>query len=488
MNNKLKFLFSIILTFLMVTFSYAAEWQIVGPRALGMGGAYVAVVNDSTAAYWNPAAFGFYSKKDIKRYEKKKFGLGIGVGAGYSVHNDLGDKIDDILDYDYDKVSNDISNGVLSAENLHDYIQIINNVNKITDKDAVVFKANGFLASRIKHFGIGIFALGNIAAVPIIDLKNIAVDSNDNNIIDSLANISGDNNYDVLSSSQANDLIAKISSLTGWDSTKAQSYVQALDDALRDNNITPTQEEIDAAYKVAEIAAEAQTGGSFDNNTSKIQFEGLIYYEIPISYGYAINNKLAIGGNVKFMKGRYYQTYVSLYDDDNDNDLFEKADEDYTESNAFGLDLGIMFKPNNLITLGIVGKNLNTPKFDKPNGGDYDLDPSARAGVAITPFSWLTLAADIDLTENDTNIRDYKSRNLGLGAEISIFKFLDLRAGMYKNLAESDIGNVYTAGLGINLYLFRLDAGISFSQDTATVDGNDYPEEVKAEVALTIDF
>ena len=46
------------LTMLSAT-AQAGEWQILGPRALGMGGAHVAVASDAHANYWNPAAYGF---------------------------------------------------------------------------------------------------------------------------------------------------------------------------------------------------------------------------------------------------------------------------------------------------------------------------------------------------------------------------------------------------------------------------------------------
>jgi len=483
-----KFFLSLMLILPLIV--SAAEWQIVGPRALGMGGAYVAVVNDSTAAYWNPAAFGFYKTKDVRKYEDRDFGLGVGVGAGYSIHNNLGEKIDNILNYDYDAISNDIKNDGISISNLYDYVNLINNVAKITDKDAVVFKANGYVASRIGHFGVGVYALGNIAALPILDLQNINVNSNYNNTIESLSKmITYDGNFSVLTPLQQKELIDTISSFTNWSPEYAENFVKAIDESLSANGISSIDEETyNAVINTAKIASNAQTGGSYDENESKIKFSGLIYYEVPISYGYAINKNFSLGANVKFMKGRYYESYVSLYDDENDNDLFDKAKDDYEESNTFGIDAGAMYKLGNTVTLGVVGRNLNTPKFDKPFGGEYELEPQARGGVAFTPFSWLTLAADVDLIENDTNINGYKSQNVAFGAELELLKFLALRGGYYKNLSESDIDGVYTVGLGLNLYLLRLDAGLAFSDKTSKVDGNDIPNEVKAEVALSFEF
>ena len=72
----------------------AAGFAIVGPRALGMGGAHVAVVDDATAMYWNPAA--------IAAYNTLKFQLPLGVQV--VEHNDIIDTLSDIDDVlgDYD--------------------------------------------------------------------------------------------------------------------------------------------------------------------------------------------------------------------------------------------------------------------------------------------------------------------------------------------------------------------------------------------------
>jgi len=66
----------------------AEPFAVVGPRALGMGGASVAAVNDSTAVYWNPAALAHFRKVDIR----------IPVSAGAQDHIGLRDKQDRIKD------------------------------------------------------------------------------------------------------------------------------------------------------------------------------------------------------------------------------------------------------------------------------------------------------------------------------------------------------------------------------------------------------
>lgn len=49
----------------------------VGARALGMGGAFVAVADDSTAPHWNPAGLGWMEEKQIGFMHTNKHGLGL---------------------------------------------------------------------------------------------------------------------------------------------------------------------------------------------------------------------------------------------------------------------------------------------------------------------------------------------------------------------------------------------------------------------------
>lgn len=54
---------------------YAGEFLSIGigGRALGMGGAYVAVANDITGTYWNPAALGLLNYPEISLMHDEKF-------------------------------------------------------------------------------------------------------------------------------------------------------------------------------------------------------------------------------------------------------------------------------------------------------------------------------------------------------------------------------------------------------------------------------
>ncbi|MEN8194150.1 MAG: long chain fatty acid transport protein, partial [Bacteroidota bacterium] len=57
MNKFRTALISLVLIFAVSTSAFANGLSLnsVGPKALGMGGAFVGLANDGTAIYWNPA-------------------------------------------------------------------------------------------------------------------------------------------------------------------------------------------------------------------------------------------------------------------------------------------------------------------------------------------------------------------------------------------------------------------------------------------------
>ena len=230
-----------------------------------------------------------------------------------------------------------------------------------------------------------------------------------------------------------------------------------------------------------------------ENNESVLLFKGIAIAEIPVTYGYSITEDLALGTTIKYMKARVYNQEVSVFDTEF-SDALSDATEDYMESQNFGIDLGLLYRFGDDLRVGLVGHNLNSPAFDMKSlsGGTDKIKEKAqlRGGIAYKPLSFVTLAMDYDLTKNDTTIPsgNYKSQNLGGGIEINLLKILQLRAGAYKNLAKDDIGPVYTAGLGLNLWLIKIDLGASLSADTTTVDEDEIPKEVRAELALSALF
>jgi hypothetical protein len=474
--------------------SHAEQWQIVGPRALGMGGAHVAVVNDASASYWNPAAYGFFGRQTETKDEHndKLWGVHLHAGAGISLYENVAEEVDDVLEYDPDELADKAATGSITQTDLDDLVQLTAKI-KDLDKDDIGLIANSDvgLNIRYKHFGIGVISLGEIAATdPSVDTLNLGIYGADaaqainKLLIDPAATPAG-----VLTTEQRTQLVGTIAGLTNWSTTTAEVYVNNLDQALLQGGVAAVPDEvIDAAIDVAKVAndlvGDPTSGGNLQDNSSNFLFRGANVIEVPLTYGYALNDNFSLGGNLKFMRARVYHTAVRIFDKEEDGFL-EEAYDDYKESNYFGIDLGGLIKYKNL-RFGMTGRNLNQPKFDYAGPGDYKLNPQLRAGLAYMPTDWLTLAFDGDVIANKTPLSGHDSQNMGGGVELVLWKFLALRGGAYTNLAENGI--IYTAGLGVDMFGFNLDIGAGISDSRTEFDGEKIPEQARAELAVSLQY
>jgi hypothetical protein len=169
---------------------------------------------------------------------------------------------------------------------------------------------------------------------------------------------------------------------------------------------------------------------------------------------------------------------------DSIQDDIEDAQQDAT---SWGVDVGLAFRPSVVrgFTVGLAAKNLNTPSFDTVTDGTLKVQPQVRAGLAFDPPGrWLTLAADVDLTANETLLSNVNAQYAGAGLNIHPFSWLCLRGGAMVNLAEADDGLIWTAGLGIGLKWFQVDVAGQYSTETSTINEDEAPRYFRGEVAL----
>ena len=201
---------------------------------------------------------------------------------------------------------------------------------------------------------------------------------------------------------------------------------------------------------------------------------GLEARQVAFSYAHAFSDKMfSFGVTGKILQGAAYNgsttltggTEVSITDN------FGKA----AISTAFGIDAGAIYRPSSWLRFAIVAKDINQPTFDTPGGGELKLGPQVRGGVALNPYSSLTLTADVDATSNKTFVPGIKSQVLSLGAEQTIFsEFLSFRVGAFKNMKDAGTPFTPTAGLGLRWFAFRADVGggYDFREEGALVSGS----------------
>jgi hypothetical protein len=227
---------------------------------------------------------------------------------------------------------------------------------------------------------------------------------------------------------------------------------------------------------------------AIDQGLTYVQLNGLAYVEIPVSYGHKFRTGLGdinLGGSLKIMPG--YTIEHPLKIDSGSEEIDDDLDKSKKQDTSFGVDFGVLYKPSVLsgLSLGIVGKNLNTPEFDTISGGTMDVEPQVRAGLAYDLLGErLTLAVDADLSKNETFIPEYDSQYVGGGVRFQPFSWFSIRGGAMANFAESSEGTIFTAGLGLGVKWLSIDIAGQFSSEEVVIDDNKVPRYGKVQLTL----
>jgi F plasmid transfer operon, TraF, protein len=525
---------------------YAQESFSVGPRHLGMGGTGVATADDVPAQYYNPAAYGFFSYQaprsnppaamsppsvppagpapepasaeqggqltppptqavtnaeplpseqdndlpsrfDNNALYRKDFGFAVDFSFGARIHKDFVDHVDTLRKFYDDGTFDSIGGTGFSSSTQAEtdakakaFVEIVNALSNLQDPDnAMSIDMNTGVAARIGHFGLGVRAFSQVAArLQSLDFANLGLGGL-GDLDSQLGSITAPGSGSVLTTAQQNQLqLAGISAgnVTTIDQLAAQAGIST----------DQTQALVDALTIVV-----GGGGGTLDNNTTAARIYGAGIMEIPLTFGYALNEHFAIGGNLKGMIGRVYGSDVLIFKDDAIDQL-NNARDNYKQTVTWGIDLSVMYRMR-MLQLGLTARNLNAPSFEGPTVGlikynDYTLDPAVTAGVAFIPYETLSFAVDLDLTTNESILNNYDTQMLRLGGEWDIFRILALRAGYSMNLAEDDIGALVHAGVGINLWAIRFDVAGAMALETTTYDGSEVPREARLSAQLAVDF
>ncbi len=168
---------------------------------------------------------------------------------------------------------------------------------------------------------------------------------------------------------------------------------------------------------------------------------GLEARQVAFSYAYAFSDKtFSVGVTGKIHSRRRLQRkHDHLHGGGSDSQLRTTLGKP-TISTAFGIDVGAIYRPSSWLRFGVVAKDINQPTFDAPGGEELKLSPQVRGGVAVNPYSSLTLTADVDATSNKTFVPGVKSQVLSLGVEQTILsEFLSFRVGAFKNMKDAGI-------------------------------------------------
>ena len=418
-----KILLSFVASACVASLSSAMEFQVLGAKAASMGGAGIATSPSSLAAYNNPA---------LLANNPEKFSIHLGAGIGLK-DTGAGKAIGDLSDLDFSGVS-DLVDGNAENATVDQINTLLQAKDIIAGMDGTGFQINptADLGLSFGSFGTGLFGTSDIGGVANVDPTHTAL---------IFEGSTPGTYYDITSGTPV------LSDLTAYNATSIQYAI--------------------------------------DNGTTNVDVVGLAVYEIPLAYGHAFDTgygSLSLGGALKYMKGKSFYKSVKL-DDDN---AMDNINDNAVDSSTFGIDLGLAFKPTKVenLTVALVGKNLNTPSFDKIGGGEYEIKPAVRAGGAYKVNEWAELAMDVDLTENESLV-GYNTRYIGGGANFDL-SALELNVGLMKNIASNDeAGVIYTAGLATGPDWLHFELSAQMASKKGEVDGTSYPKQAMVNFAIS---
>ncbi len=511
---KKFFCFALIFLVSATANSYADKWQTVGTRAMGMGGAGVAVAYGTDAQYYNPALL---ANPDYNS------NISLNVNAEIKTTDKvltLIDKINQMV-HQYKDVADKIANNdYASATDMMSIFDALIALQELNLKNiGAVAGVNAGLASKLGKLTVSVRSYGSSGIIPIIDKKNIGLvtpknglninnfDSPDTDEKQDAANII----KETLDKFDLTDSVANLFNLSGISSQELANAIVNMTDASNS-----TVEEIkEMADTIAEDFPKMETllkdllSGNYKDNESQVLIDAGIFTEVSAGCGFQILEGLQVGGNIKYIQGQMGQAGIMILKDDQKVARAEwDAFKDTKASNQISFDLGAFLDISKFTgkdiflnpKFGITARNINNPYFERPEkpsdselkwiGDKYYLGNQLRAGLAINPIEKLTIACDLDLLKNKTFVEGFDSQELSLGVEYLLLNSravaLPLRAGISKNISESKTDIEYTLGTGIHTFGFCFEIAAGMSSNTTVLDGNEIPSS--ASLALNLSY
>jgi hypothetical protein len=489
---------------------FAEQWQVLGTRPMGMGGAFVAVAQGPIAQYWNPAG--------LVKSSANVSGMDIHAGADAEFTGDLIKNASEIgkMAPSFKGTQTAQRGGTaMNAGQMAAFAKTVTLMSKMNKPGTgALVEAAGGANFKFSKVALSVNNFVSIGLNPYIDTTNIGLSANAgagitgvkmngatttdpadtttrDKIAGAITTIGYNNLQTLICGSAPNCLTTQNGGIINPTTLANALYNQALASGQTPAQITASANEM-AAYApgAAPLIAAASSGASYTNNNSNLTVAGASFMEVAAGYAWNKDNwlkGLSVGGNVKMVNGRTTVTTFKFLADSKTSNAFTLKDMKSSWQPA--VDLGLLWNvrtkyPNAPLRprVGLVMRNINSPSFATTSGSKYKLNRQARLGFALNPAKFWTIAMDMDVTKNKTAVTGFNSRELALGTEINIVNRkafnIPLRAGIISNLAEKSSKMAYTVGTGLNLLFMHFDVSGVVSSEKTQLEDKSIPTKV----------
>jgi hypothetical protein len=434
----------------------AEEWQVLGARYHGLGGAGVALAFEADAADWNPGTLAF-----SPRTEEVSLRGGLSAASEGEFLDHAARAVDFVdrtrLD---DSIRNLRGGGELSEEELRNALRLaVVHAPPLTSNDQGGHTSvDSGMALRRGRFVLTGRAYGFAGVDPSLDLRSFSLGAA-GIFAEQLVGGGADRSDEFRNPGSASLASALVVANPQLTTEQAQELVFQAEQARINTGSR-------SARRALLQIASGLNGGA-PALSSGVSVRGLYVKQLGFAYGVPlIEDVLGLGVQLKYMHGTTHAEFIGV---DASGDTERSGRSPRRRSRELGLDVGLLYQPQPWLRLGISARNVNSPQFKVVSGQErIRLDPQVRFGVAIELTPRLRFATDLDLTRNSfETMGGVNSQIVASGLEYrTSFKrlSLDLRGGMYRNLVSGlDDHLTLTFGLGLHMPRSASRFDLSFS-------------------------
>lgn len=203
--------------------------------------------------------------------------------------------------------------------------------------------------------------------------------------------------------------------------------------------------------------------GSLTSSVSA-RFATLAEAGVALSRELDLFGGIAVGITPKYVEVKTYDyRFVGNEIDTADIDL----DQGEQSDTDFNVDVGVAKDYGNGWKAGLAVRNLLSREYTTVLDNKLKIEPMARLGISRRN-EWITVAADLDLTENEPAGFESKTQYAAVGVEFDVFDTAQLRLGYRHNMSDlpSDMeAGVASAGFGFSPFGVHIDASVAGNSD-----------------------